>query len=264
MVEADSEAQPPYGAVVHVRHLTKRFKNNDALVDFSLTLRHGEAVALLGANGSGKSTALRLLAGILLPDAGVGTVLGWDLFRSVHALRAEVGFQPQHFALPGDLTAREILRFRARLHDLPAPRLAAERALEKYGLRSLADRRADRLSGGWRARLQLAATLLHDPRLILLDEPTAGLDLLARAWTWRQLGDLRAQGAAIVISTHDLEEAAACSHVMFMAEGAQLASGPPSDFIDPAAAQPQTPVLGKTLTALLSGRTPPAAAERYP
>lgn len=253
-----AEASHPTQAVVQVRGLSKRFGRRTALGDLTLSVGEGEVTALLGANGGGKSTALRLLAGVLRPDGGAGSVLGCDLFRPTRAMRRQLGFQPQNFALPFDLTVRESLRFRADAYALPRPRQAVEQALADHGLESYADRLAGRLSSGWRNRLQLAATLLHEPRLVLLDEPTAGLDVLARARTWERIFELAVSGVSVIISTHDLEEAERCTRVAFFAEGAVLACAAPQALaLDPALAvtsplPPSAPALARAAAALLA------------
>jgi ABC-2 type transport system ATP-binding protein len=170
---------------------------------------------------------LRILAGILKPDRGHGQVLGFDLLSGARAIRQHVGYMSQRFSLYGDLSVFENLRFRAEVYGLDRPRLAAETAIEDFDLAQYARSAAARLSGGWARRLQLAAALIHSPELILLDEPTSGLDAMFRQDVWRRIGLLAAQGASIVVSTHDLAEAERCSTAALVSDGQVVAVGTP-------------------------------------
>ena len=200
-----------------------------AVDGFALSLRPGEVFGLVGANGGGKTTTLRMLSGILEPDRGYGQVLGFDLLRERAEIRARVGYMSQRFSLYADLTVFENLRFRAEIYGVSRPRAAAERSADSFGLSEYANTAAGRLSGGFSRRLQLAAALIHCPRLILLDEPTAGLDAVSRHEVWRRMERLAAQGAGVVVSTHDLAEAERCSRVAFLREGRIAAIGTPQE-----------------------------------
>jgi ABC-2 type transport system ATP-binding protein len=213
--------------LVTVEDVTKRYAQRVAVEKLTLALRVGEVFGLVGANGGGKTTTLRILAGILKPDRGRGHVLGFDLLHGTSEIRERVGYMSQRFSLYGDLSVFENLRFRAQVYGLSRPRAAAEAAIHDFELTEFARNAAGRLSGGWARRLQLAAALIHSPRLILLDEPTAGLDPVSRHEVWRRIGLLAAQGAGVIVSTHDLAEAERCSHAALLSEGRIVAAGTP-------------------------------------
>jgi ABC-2 type transport system ATP-binding protein len=215
--------------LVAVHGLTKSFGSRTAVRDLSLTIGPGAVFGLIGANGGGKTTTLRLLAGLLRPDAGAGTVLGHDILRSPKEIRRCVGYMSQHFSLYANLTVIENLRFRAEIYELYDPQGTVQETVARFGLERFSKTPAGRLSGGWMRRLQLAAALIHAPGLILLDEPTAGLDVLLRKETWRWIFALADEGAAVVVSTHDLAEAEDCTNVTFFADGEIRASGSPLD-----------------------------------
>ncbi len=215
--------------LAEVHGLSKRFGARTAVNDASLTTRPGTVVGLIGANGGGKTTTLRLLAGLLRPDAGAGTVLGFDILRAPRDIRRRVGYMSQHFSLYANLTVRENLRFRAEVYGMPSPRAAVDETIAQFDLGAFARKPAGRLSGGWMRRLQLAAALIHSPNLILLDEPTAGLDMLLRGETWRRIFALADAGAALIVSTHDLTEAEGCANVVLFEDGEIRANGSPQD-----------------------------------
>lgn len=222
--------------LVEVDRLGKNFGARSALKDLSLRLWPGQVLGFIGANGGGKTTALRLIAGLLKADTGCGHVLGHDLLRSRSEIRQHIGYMSQHFSLYPDLTVLENLVFRAGLYDLPRPHNVAIRSVAEFGLEDFSRQRAGRLSGGWARRLQFAAALIHSPRLVLLDEPTAGLDLSQTRETWRRVFALAAAGAGVIISTHDLVEAERCWNVAYFVEGTIRASGSPGDLISRSAA----------------------------
>ncbi len=213
--------------LVAVEDVTKRYAHRVAVEKLTLALQAGEVFGLVGANGGGKTTTLRILAGILKPDAAHGCVLGFDLVREAGEVRRRVGYMSQRFSLYADLSVFENLRFRAQVYGSNRPRAAAERAIDDFELTEFAQSAAGRLSGGWSRRLQLAAALIHSPRLILLDEPTAGLDPVSRHEVWRRIGSLAAQGAGVIVSTHDLAEAERCSSAALLSEGRVVAAGTP-------------------------------------
>jgi ABC-2 type transport system ATP-binding protein len=224
MHSIDPESLDP---AVRVNGLTRSFGSRAAIQDLSLAVAAGEVAGLIGANGGGKTTSLRMLAGLLKPDAGTGRVLGYDLARDDRRIRREVGYMAQRLALYPSISVLDNLRFRAEVYGLANVREVVRRVIADYGLAPYANLPADRLSGGWARLLQLAAALIHSPRLVLLDEPTAGLDAAARQAVWQRIASLAGGGAAIVIATHDLAEAERCSHVSVLAGGRVRAQGSP-------------------------------------
>jgi ABC-2 type transport system ATP-binding protein len=215
------------GSLVQVEGVGRRYGTRVGVEDVSLSLAPGEIFGLIGANGGGKTTTLRILAGILRPDTGRGHVLGFALRRDAAKIRKHVGYMAQRLSLYADLSVRENLRFRAEVYGLAQPKALAEAAIEEFGIGRWAGLPAARLSGGWARQLQLAASLLHAPRLVLLDEPTAGLDAIARQQVWRRIAALAAGGAGILVSTHDLSEAERCGRAAFFSNGRVLAEGAP-------------------------------------
>jgi ABC-2 type transport system ATP-binding protein len=254
--KADPEQLGPPAAglevLVAVEDLTKRYGQRVAIEGLALTLQPGEVYGLVGANGGGKTTALRMLAGILRPDRGRGHVLGFDLVRGAAEIREHVGYMSQRFSLYSELSVFENLRFRAEVYGLDHPRAAAECAIADSDLSRFGRTAAGALSGGWARRLQLAAALIHSPRLVLLDEPTAGLDVVSRQQVWRRLGQLAANGAGIIVSTHDLAEAERSSRAAFFSEGRVIAVGTPEQVARSAPAA----------AFLLSGTAPRLLSER--
>jgi ABC-2 type transport system ATP-binding protein len=224
-------AMPPSGleSLVAIENISKRYVRTTAVAGVTLTLRAGEICGFVGANGGGKTTTLRILAGILKPDAGCGHVLGFDLLRDAAHIREQVGYMSQRLSLYAELSVFENLRFRAAVYGLRNPHAAVEAAIREFGLVPWAHRPAGSLSGGWARRLQFAASLLHSPRLVLLDEPTAGLDAAARQEVWRRVEALAATGAGVIVCTHDLAEAERCSKAAFFANGHVVAAGAPAE-----------------------------------
>ena len=213
--------------LVAVSDLTKWYERRAVVDKLSLFVQSGEVFGLVGSNGSGKTTTLRILAGILKPDDGRGQVLGCDLVNRAGDIRQRVGYMSQALSLYTDLSVFDNLRFRARVYGLSSTRAAAERAIDDFELSQFARTAAGRLSGGWARRLQFAAALIHSPALILLDEPTAGLDAVSRHDVWRRIGRLAAAGAGVIVSTHDLAEADRCSSAALLSEGKIVAAGEP-------------------------------------
>jgi len=228
MSTPDGAASAPQ-YLIDVRRLSKRFGRRVAIEDLSLSVRPGEICGLAGANGGGKSTALRLLAGLLVPDGGTGNVLGRDLLRGARQVRQHVGYLAQRSTLYPTLSVRDNLRFYAAVFGLPDPACAAARQISAFGLGEFAAASAGELSGGWRRQVDLAAALIHRPGVLLLDEPTAGLDPAARQAIWRRLITLCAQGTAMILATHDLAEAQRCAYVVLLSHGQVRASGPPGE-----------------------------------
>jgi ABC-2 type transport system ATP-binding protein len=217
---------------IDVRGLVKRFEGRAVVDGVSLQLARGRICGFLGPNGSGKSTTLRLLCGLLTADGGEGQCLGLDVRREAVAIRRRVGYMTQRFGLYEDLTIRENLDFVARLFELPARRAAVDAALQRLGLVERQRQLAGALSGGWKQRLALAACLLHEPELLLLDEPTAGVDPKARRDFWDQIHALAAQGVTVLVSTHYMDEAERCHELCCLAWGRVLARGTAAQIVD--------------------------------
>ncbi len=237
MPEGSATNAEPDAALIEVAGLEKRFAARVAVAGIDLSLRRGELQGLIGANGGGKTTILRLLAGLLKADAGGGRVLGLELGRDATQIRRRIGYLPQRLSLYAELSLRENLRFRASVYGLPRPTAAADLALEDFGLSDRARLPAGALSGGLARRLQFAAALIHRPPLLLLDEPTAGLDAESRQDVWRRIAALATRGAGILLCTHDLAEAERCGSLSFLVAGRCAARGTASDLVRHAAVQ---------------------------
>ena len=210
---------------IDVRGLRKSFGDRKVVDGLDLKVRAGEICGFLGGNGSGKTTTIRLLCGLLRPDGGTGTCLGMDILTQAAEIRLQVGYMTQRFSLYGTLTVAENLDFVARLYDLPDRALALAAALARTGLADRADQLAQQLSGGWKQRLALAACMLHRPRLLLLDEPTAGVDAKARREFWDLIHDVAAEGVTVLVSTHYMDEAERCTRVVYLAGGRLVVQG---------------------------------------
>ena len=210
---------------IDVRGLTKRYDGRAVVDNVDLKVATGRICGFLGPNGSGKTTTIRMLCGLLTPDAGNGTCLGLDLMTEARAIKRQVGYMTQKFGLYEDLSIRENLDFVARLFELPARREAVDKALAQLGLAERQKQLAGSLSGGWKQRLALAACLIHQPRLLLLDEPTAGVDPKARRDFWDQIHTLATQGITVLVSTHYMDEAERCDELVYIAYGKVLAQG---------------------------------------
>ncbi|BBK32089.1 ABC-2 type transport system ATP-binding protein [Stella humosa] len=210
---------------IDVHGLNKSFGGRPVVRDLSMRVERGRICGFLGPNGSGKTTTIRLLCGLLTPDSGSGTCLGLDIIRDAAAIKRQVGYMTQRFSLYEDLSIRENLDFVARIYGLPARRAAVDEALERLGLASRQRQLAGQLSGGWKQRLALAACILHRPQLLLLDEPTAGVDPRARREFWEELHRLAADGLTVLVSTHYMDEAERCHAIAYIAYGRLLAEG---------------------------------------
>jgi ABC-2 type transport system ATP-binding protein len=217
--------------VIAVNELTKSFGGKVAVNRLSLTVKPGEIYGFLGPNGSGKTTFIRMLCGLLRPDSGSGTCLGLDIFRDNGRIKPQIGYLAQKFSLYEDLSVRENLSFMARIYGLPKVRGLVDEALERLGLARFADQLAGTLSGGWKQRLALAACLLHKPRLLLLDEPTAGVDPKARRDFWDEIYRLSGEGVTALISTHYMDEAERCHRLAYLAYGDLLAAGTAAEVV---------------------------------
>lgn len=219
------------GYAIHVEGLTKRFGGRAVVKGLSLRVKEGEIYGFLGPNGSGKTTSIRMLCGLLTPDEGSGTCLGYDVLRQTAEIKRHVGYMTQRFSLYEDLTLRENLDFVARMYGMANRRAAVDQALEDLGLAQHSRQLAGTLSGGWKQRLALAACMLHTPRLLLLDEPTAGVDPKARRDFWAQIHRLAARGITVLVSTHYMDEAERCHRLAYLAYGELLAQGTPSELV---------------------------------
>lgn len=226
---ARQDAASPY--VIDVQGLNKRFGDKHVVNDVSLQVREGEIFGFLGPNGSGKTTCIRLMCGLLTPDSGSGTCMGYDILRDSEQIKRHVGYMTQKFSYWDDLTIRENLDFVARMYGMPKRRETVDQALESLGLQSRSGQLTGSLSGGWKQRLALAACLLHQPRLLLLDEPTAGVDPTARRDFWEQLHELAAHGISVLVSTHYMDEAERCHKLAYISYGRLLTQGTAEDVI---------------------------------
>ncbi len=210
---------------IDVRNLVKRFGDRTVVDHVSMAVGEGEIVGFLGPNGSGKTTTIRIMCGLLTPDEGEGTVLGYDIRREGLKIKREVGYMTQRFSFYEDLTIAENLEFVARLYQLrPAGRYVAA-TLEELGLAARRDQLAGTLSGGWKQRLALAACIMHQPKLLLLDEPTAGVDPKARREFWDEIHRLAHGGLTVLVSTHYMDEAERCHRISYISYGRLLATG---------------------------------------
>lgn len=219
------------GAVIDVHGLTKRYGSKTVVDGLDLRVERGQIYGFLGPNGSGKTTSIRMICGLLTPDGGGGQALGHDIVREASLIKREVGYMTQRFGLYEDLTIRENLDFVARMYAMDRRERRVTEGLERLGLAARHDQLAGSLSGGWKQRLALAACLLHEPKLLLLDEPTAGVDPQARRDFWEHIHQLAAEGITVLVSTHYMDEAERCHRLAYIAYGKLLASGTPDELI---------------------------------
>jgi len=217
-----ANALPP---AIDVQDVTKRFGSRTVVNRIGLQVPRGEIYGFLGPNGSGKTTFLRILCGLLTPDAGSGTCLGLDLRAQGRDIRRQVGYMTQRFSLYEDLTIEENLDFVARIFEVNQRKAAVQNSLERLGLKDRRKQLAGTLSGGWKQRLALASCLIHSPQLLLLDEPTAGVDPKARRDFWEELHHLAATGLTVLITTHYMDEAERCHRLAYIAYGNLLVRG---------------------------------------
>jgi ABC-2 type transport system ATP-binding protein len=225
----DDVPAPPLAIDVH--GMTKRFGQRTVVDRIGLQVRRGEIYGFLGPNGSGKTTFIRMLCGLLRADEGNGTCLGHDVIRESEAIKAEVGYMTQRFSFYEDLSIAENLDFVARMFAVANRREAVRRSLERLGLAERQQQLAGQLSGGWKQRLALAACLIHQPKLLLLDEPTAGVDPKARREFWEQIHRLAAEGLTFLITTHYMDEAERCHRLAYIAYGRLLTHGTVAEVI---------------------------------
>ncbi|HUL94213.1 MAG TPA: ABC transporter ATP-binding protein [Burkholderiales bacterium] len=222
---------PRPDAAIDVRGLNKHFGDKHVVNDLSLRVDRGEIFGFLGPNGSGKTTSIRMMCGLLTPDSGSGTCLGYDIRRESGEIKHRVGYMTQRFSFWEDLSIRENLDFIARVYEMPSRREAVDRAIEGLGLSARAAQLAGALSGGWKQRLALAACMLHQPELLLLDEPTAGVDPSARREFWEELHALAARGISVLVSTHYMDEAERCHKLAYISYGKLMAQGTAEEII---------------------------------
>jgi len=210
---------------IDVEHLTKNYGHKTVVKDLSIQVDYGQIYGFLGPNGSGKTTTIRMLCGLLKPDSGQGTCLGYDILKNAHRIKEQSGYMTQHFSLYEDLSIAENLDFIARLYIVKNRRRAINHALEKLGLEGRRHQLAGQLSGGWKQRLALAACILHTPKLLLLDEPTAGVDPKARREFWDEIHQLANRGMTVLVSTHYMDEAERCHKIAYISYGDLLLKG---------------------------------------
>src|SRR6476469_4782029 len=211
--------------VIDVHGLTKKFGGRAVVRNLSMQVKRGTIYGFLGPNGSGKTTTIRMLCGLLTPDEGTGKCLGYDIRTETDKIKRQVGYMTQRFSLYQDLSVRENLEFVARLYAVPNPTGAARDMVARLGLQGREEQLAGALSGGWKQRLALGACTLPNPQLLLLDEPTAGVDPKARREFWNEIHALAAHGLTVLVSTHYMDEAERCHEIAYIAYGVLLAHG---------------------------------------
>jgi ABC-2 type transport system ATP-binding protein len=219
---------------IDVHGMTKRFGSLTAVDHVDLQVRTGEICGFLGPNGSGKTTFIRMLCGLLRADAGRGTCLGYDVITESEDIKRHVGYMTQRFSFWEDLSIAENLDFVARMYGMKNRRQAVRESLERLGLTKRRNQLAGQLSGGWKQRLALAACMIHRPRLLLLDEPTAGVDPKARREFWEEIHELAGQGLTFLIATHYMDEAERCHRLAFISTGRLLTHGTVAEVIEEA------------------------------
>ncbi|TKT72576.1 ABC transporter ATP-binding protein [Afipia massiliensis] len=239
---------------IEVNGLSKSFNGREVVHDLSVQVKRGSIYGFLGPNGSGKTTTIRMLCGLLTPDSGEGTCLGYDIRREADKIKRHVGYMTQRFSLYQDLSVRENLEFVARLYGVPDPRGAAREMIKRIGLTGREEQLAGELSGGWKQRLALGACTLPSPQLLLLDEPTAGVDPKARREFWNEIHALAAEGLTVLVSTHYMDEAERCHEIAYIAYGNLLVHGTVEEVIAKSALTTYT-VTGEGLNKLTADLT---------
>ena len=219
-------------AVIDVQGLNKSFGDRQVVRDVAIRVEEGRITGFLGPNGAGKTTCLRLLCGLLTPDSGEGQVLGLDFRSQTDAIKRQTGYMTQRFSLYEDMTIEENLSFIARVYELDDRRGRVGAALERLGLQDRRGQLAGALSGGWKQRLALAAATLHQPKLLLLDEPTAGVDPKARREFWDEIHTLAEGGLTVLVSTHYMDEAERCHDIGYILYGRLIARGTAREIVD--------------------------------
>jgi ABC-2 type transport system ATP-binding protein len=221
-------------SIIHTEHLARSFGHLVAVSDVSLDVRRGEIFGILGPNGAGKSTTIRMLCGILDPTGGRGTVIGYDIVREAERIKAKIGYMTQRFSLYEDLTVAQNLTFYAGIYGVPVRRLRGrvDKVLESMGLTDRRKQLAGTLSGGWKQRVALACATIHEPPLLFLDEPTAGVDPVSRREFWERIYAISAQGTTAVLTTHYMDEAERCHRLAFIFGGSLLDVGTPDEIVE--------------------------------
>jgi ABC-2 type transport system ATP-binding protein len=251
-------------AVIDVQGLSKSFGTRRVVDHLTMRVQRGEIFGFLGPNGSGKTTSIRMLCGLLTPDEGQGTCLGFDILKDSESIKRRVGYMTQRFSYYEDLSIRENLEFIAAVYQMDDQRRRVDDSLAHLGLTDRQKQLAGTLSGGWKQRLALAACLLHEPDLLLLDEPTAGVDPKARREFWDEIHALAARGITVLVSTHYMDEAERCNRLAYIAYGKLLAQGTPATLVAQAKLSTWT-VHGERLNALAAElRALPAAEQVVP
>lgn len=217
--------------VINVQHLKKSFNGKPAVVDISLQVKQGEIFGFMGPNGGGKTTTIRMICGLLTPDGGSGTCVGYDILTQSQEIKNNIGYMTQQFSLYEELTVRENLDFMARLYGIENAKEVIEKNIEELGLKNRANQLVRTLSGGWKQRLSLSAALLHNPKLLLLDEPTAGVDPRARKEFWDHIQLLSTRGITTLVSTHYMDEAERCNRLAYISGGLILISGTKNEIL---------------------------------
>jgi ABC-2 type transport system ATP-binding protein len=215
--------------VIDVRDLHKSYGERKVVDGLTLAVKAGEICGFLGANGSGKTTTIRMLCGLVRPNGGGGTCLGLDIIRDAPRIRLQIGYMTQRFSFYEDLTVAENLDFVAAVYQLGNRREAVRAIIDRMDLTDRTDQLAGQLSGGWKQRLALAACMLHRPKLLLLDEPTAGVDAKARREFWDLIHDMAADGLTVLVSTHYMDEAARCGRIVYLSDGKLVVQGTPDE-----------------------------------
>lgn len=218
--------------VIDVKGLTKIYGDKKVVDNFDLKVPRGAVYGFLGPNGSGKTTTIRMVCGLLVPNAGEGTCLGWNVITQAEEIKKKVGYMTQKFSLWGDLTIRENLEFVARMYEMDNRKVRVDEALDELGLRGREKQLAGSLSGGWKQRLALAACMMHEPDLLLLDEPTAGVDPKARREFWDTIHEVADRGVTILVSTHYMDEAVQCDYIAYIAYGKKLIDAPSGELVE--------------------------------
>ncbi len=229
--ETESNTANTQKYAIDVEEISKHFNGLCAVDKLTLQIKPGEIFGFLGPNGSGKTTAIRMLCGLLTPDAGSGTCLGYDIIKESLSIKKRVGYMPQKFSLYTDLTIRENLNFMAQMYNIENRQQKVNETLESLGLTERQHQLAGSLSGGWQQRLALATCLMHRPQLLLLDEPTAGVDPVARKMFWDKIKELsETEGVTALVSTHYTDEAEQCNRLGYIAWGHLIATGSPNEW----------------------------------
>jgi ABC-2 type transport system ATP-binding protein len=217
--------------VIDVHDLYKSYGTHKVVDGLTLALTAGEVCGFLGANGSGKTTTIRMLCGLVKPDGGGGTCFGLDILKDAPRIRLQIGYMTQRFSFYEDLTVTENLDFVAAVYQIDDRREAIKAIIDRMDLADRADQLAGELSGGWKQRLALAACVLHKPKLLLLDEPTAGVDAKARREFWDLIHDMAGEGLSVLVSTHYMDEAERCGRIIYLSNGKLVVQGTPDEVV---------------------------------